>query len=169
MDRNTITIGTLDASDWQKFKDIRLEALSSSSDAFESTFTDVVKEPDEMWQKLLTDPNWVFLFAKENDMIIGMVAGHVKHNEEESKAVINMMYVSQSHRGLGIGKKLVHQLLDELRTSHKIQVVKLCVFEHNEKAEALYRAAGFTETGRKDDAKETDTGFSDEILMERTL
>ncbi len=154
---------------WQEFKDIRLEALSENPEAFASTFAEVVKEPDEIWQKRLADKDWIFLFAKDDQKTIGIVGGHIKHDEEEGVGVLYQLYVNRDYRGLGIGRNMLTKLFNELQSTHRIQKLKLSVFEHNKNAEALYRLLGFFETGRRDDAIETEDGFMDEILMEKNL
>ena len=60
-------------------------------------------------------------------------------------AVIQDIIVDPQFRGRGIGRQLLHAMLESLRTSGSSQVV-LSTAERNEAAQRLFASAGFRRT-----------------------
>ncbi len=66
----------LTPGDWEKFKEIRLDALKNDSEAFGSSFEEKVGKSDEEWRKTLEKPTNYIYAAAEGENICGMVAAY---------------------------------------------------------------------------------------------
>jgi ribosomal protein S18 acetylase RimI-like enzyme len=162
-----ITITKLDPKDWQQFKDIRLQALSSDPDAFESTYTETLALPDDYWMSRLQDTEWICLFAEDHKQIIGMIAAHIK--PKDNTANIYSVYLHKAYRGIGIGKKMMHAILDEVEKHTAIRKVQLSILANNNKLLEYYESLGFIEIAKKEDEIEREDGFVDELILEKFL
>ena len=59
------------------------------------------------------------------------------------KGLLFRMYVSESFRGKGIGKKLVETLVQRVKAISDIEQINLTVISDNENAKGLYKKFGF--------------------------
>lgn len=75
----------------------------------------------------------------------------------------------QKYTGLGIGKRMLRALLEEIK-SQGYEQAELTVVGGNERAIHLYESFGFTEYGRLRNANKYDDGtYADDILMVKTF
>ena len=99
-------------------------------------------------------------------------------NGEKIGAAVLMLVVDEAHlhnifvlparQGQGMGKHLLQRLLQYARDHHTNHML-LEVRQSNERALALYRSCGFTESGRRKNYYRVDqTRREDAILMEAT-
>ena len=108
--------------------------------------------------------------AFDGDRLVGIVglaretALKVRH-----KAFVYAMYVAESHRGLGIGRRLMEQVLACAATLDGVQRMTISVTAGNVEAVGLYESLGFIEFGREPDSMNVDGRFYDEIMMSRAL
>jgi ribosomal protein S18 acetylase RimI-like enzyme len=70
----------------------------------------------------------------------------IKSWEEDSTAFIHSFYIDKEYRNKSIGKRLLQEVIDILKSS-SIEIVELTVNPANEPAIKLYRGAGFKKTG----------------------
>ena len=144
MKTEKIKIIKLDAKDWEKFKNIRLETLKEEAGAFNSTFDESVNYPDSYWQGKLVDNNEIHLFGEFENKIIGTINATIKEEDaEEGTAVIHGMYLNKSYRGLGAGKLLLNNLIDGIKVHKEINKIKLWVKKSQISAIKLYESVGF--------------------------
>jgi ribosomal protein S18 acetylase RimI-like enzyme len=169
MNNPYLHIDKLHPERWQDLKDLFLSAVSSDPDAFSTSYTDALSYPDEFWTEKLTKDEFLDLFLKEEHELHGMLAAHIKHAPDGRYATLGAFYVKPELRGKGYGKKLLITMLEKLSADKHVHKVQLCVRENQDTARALYEKLGFTQTGRKADALETENGFIDEIIMEKSL
>ncbi|WP_017581176.1 GNAT family N-acetyltransferase [Nocardiopsis valliformis] len=66
----------------------------------------------------------------------------LEHRAEEGVLVLDGICVSPSHRGRGIGSRLM-DAVDAYASRHGLHTVELSVVDTNPRAEALYRRLGF--------------------------
>jgi ribosomal protein S18 acetylase RimI-like enzyme len=78
------------------------------------------------------------------------------------------MGVIASHRGLGIGRRLLEPCLAHAPRSG-VERVELTVYTNNQPAIALYRKFGFTEFGMNRDYRRVDGATYDALLMSRAV
>ncbi len=133
------------------FKAVRLHALQESPSAFGSTYAKEVQ---------LTDADWVeralrwngeqgigFLgMDGDNDVACGMV-GSFLDEHDATRADLISMWVADTHRSQGIGRRLVNAVVDWARM-RGAGTVLLMVTSNNDSAITFYERLGFNRTGR---------------------
>ncbi len=141
---SNIAIISLSPSEWEKYKTLRLEALQSDPEAFGRSYAEEVSYTDERWQQRLDDNNVYSYFAEVDDQLVGMVGAKITEEDNKKVAVIMQMYVQKDQRGKGIGKLLIHKILDTLQKRSDIVSIQLDVNTALENAVKLYQKMGFT-------------------------
>lgn len=144
--------------DWESHRDLRLEALRDSPDAFWFTYADEVAFAEADWRERI-EGAWL-VQARDGGEALG-TAGLGSHWEPEraSMATLFGMYVTPRARGRGVGHALVRAVLEEARRRGASEVL-LEVTSQNAAARALYERCGFVATGalhphpRNDDLQE---------------
>lgn len=75
------------------------------------------------------------------------------------------MYVSTENRGLGIGRKLLEELIKMAQQLDGVEQITLTVVQGNEKAKALYANMGFTVFGIEKNALKVNEVYYGEEWM----
>ena len=106
---------------------------------------DLVAEPifsPEDWDQLVADhrPPNLLLVADDSDGVVGYTAVHPGDGE------MFLLFVHPAHAGRGIGRALLAAAHDALRAAGCPEAF-LFVHEQNERALAVYRAAGYHPDG----------------------
>ena len=101
----------------------------------------------------LLAPHTTYVVAEENDSLIGY-AGLSKLASSTSSD-IQTIAVSESHRGLGVGRKLIESLLDFARKQNAKEVF-LEVREDKPTPQKLYLSLGFTAIDRRENYYQPD-------------
>lgn len=107
---------------------------------------DLVVEPmftAEEWQQLVADhapPNVLLVAVHETDGVVGYTAARPEDGE------MFVLFVHPAHAGRGIGRTLLAAAHDALRAAG-CQEAFLFVHEQNERALAVYVAAGYRPDG----------------------
>lgn len=103
-------------------------------------------------KELLNDKNHIFIVAEINNKIVGVITGHIGKREEADVYVhqnigfIDELSVIPEHRKIGIGKKLIEKILNELKY-RKIEYVGIGAAYNNSTAIKLYKSYGFNPEG----------------------
>jgi GNAT superfamily N-acetyltransferase len=106
----------------------------------------LVDEPmfsSEDWEQLVADhmtPNVLLVAVDETEAVVGYTAVHPEDGE------LFLLFVHPAYAGRGIGRALLGAAHDALRTAGCREVF-LFVHEHNERALAVYAAAGYRPDG----------------------
>ncbi len=149
MKTKEIAVFKLEPKDWNKYREIRLEALKEEPRAFNSDFEEAKTFPSSHWEEALKDTNSIFVFAKYDDKVIGLM--HLTLNELDEPSyvvVVHSAYVNKDYRGLGAGRMLLEYLINEIKDNPKIKTLKLWVKESQIPAIKLYESFGFVHTKR---------------------
>lgn len=97
----------------------------------------------------LADPHVIVLVADDHGDVVGYAYATIEGYDYMAlrgpAAVIQDIIVDPQFRGRGIGRQLLHAMLESLRTSGSSQVV-LSTAERNEAAQRLFASAGFRRT-----------------------
>jgi ribosomal-protein-alanine acetyltransferase len=101
----------------------------------------------------LLAPHTTYVVAEESDSLIGY-AGLSKLASSTSSD-IQTIAVSESHRGLGVGRKLMESLLDFAR-EQKAKEVFLEVREDKPTPQKLYASLGFSAIDRRENYYQPD-------------
>jgi GNAT superfamily N-acetyltransferase len=143
-------------------REIRLEALSDTPDAFGSTYEREVARTTADWRRWLS-PGATFILY-EAARARGIVAGV---RDETDAAVVHLMamWVHPSIRGSGAAAELVSAVIAWAR-SEGAKIVNLKVIQGNDRARGFYERMGFRLTG-KEEIRERDRVI--ELEMERSV
>jgi ribosomal protein S18 acetylase RimI-like enzyme len=147
METSTVEIVRLPVEQWPAYRQIRLEALRDSPQAFGSTYTESLARPDSQWQTRLEEAAkgeevWL-LFARIGERLVGMIGAYVEEKVEPPVAAIVSMYVTPAERGKGISTRLMQAILETLQAAGIYKAV-LGVNVDQTAALHLYQRFGFT-------------------------
>ncbi|WP_249734014.1 GNAT family N-acetyltransferase [Bradyrhizobium sp. sGM-13] len=161
-----LQIRRLEPSDAALFRDIRLEGLQRNPEAFGSTFEKESALPLSWFEAVLGRTAIFGAFVEET---LGGVAAYAAQEgtKQAHRATLWGMYVRDSARNLGLGRKLVAAVLDHARG--RVEMVQLTVVSKNESARRVYSAAGFVEYGYEKRGLKRDGRYYDQVLMVKFL
>lgn len=139
-------IHQLHEHDAEVFRNLRLRALREHPEAFLASFEEEQERPvEQVFEQLRASTQENFhLGAFVEGQLVGIA--HFARQEGvkvKHRAYIEAMYVVPERRGLGIGRMLLEQLIAHARTLTRLEELGLWVIIGNERAQALYEAAGF--------------------------
>ena len=164
-----IQVISLPASRWREARQIRLEALRDSPQAFAVPYDHEAAHPDEFWIGRLReaeDGRAYAIYAEHDGKLVGMIGAFFEAGPEV--ATIVAMYVSPSYRGRGVGRQLVEAIIERLGRHPGTEKATLMVNVEQLAAVELYRSAGF-EVVEKQRIALGDGRVYDELIMERSL
>lgn len=155
----------LGAHEADLLRDVRLRALRDAPMAFGSTLEREEGYAPETWERWAADSaagEGQATFIAEP--AAGMASG-VIHGEDAALAHLYAMWVAPEARGTGVGRALVHAVV-AWAADRRAERLTTSVTEGNAAAAALYAAAGFSDTGRREPL-----GHSDAVVavLERRL
>jgi len=160
-----ILIRPLAPSDAQAYRDLRLEALAGSPEAFGSSYEEEAPLPLETVRARIpaSGPNAIFgAFAE--DRLVGMAGFAVYDRQKAShKGLMWGVYVQADWRGQGLGRRLVRQVIDH--ASRYVIMLEAAVGVTNESARRTYHALGFKPYGVERKALRVGGVFYDEELL----
>jgi ribosomal protein S18 acetylase RimI-like enzyme len=113
----------------------------------------------------LTDPNGLYLGAFDNSSLVGIIR-FVRPNRRSRHhtAEVRSVYVRSSHRGQGVARRLLSQLIDESRQIG-LESLTLSVIASNEPARQLYESQGFSVYGREPRAIKKNHSYTDQLHL----
>ena len=138
------------SDDWEILRAIRLEALRESPDAFCTTYDEAFGYADDVWiERSSADPVTsasVSILAIDAEEPVGMAAGILC---DESQLEVLSLFVTPSHRGMGIAQDLMNMLESWGRTRGAKRVI-LDVEAGNGRAGVFYAHIGYRPTGKRE-------------------
>jgi GNAT superfamily N-acetyltransferase len=165
MAQPNIQIRRLTAQDALAYRDIRLDALRHSPEAFGSTFERESAEPLTWFADRIA--NYPVFGAVRDDTLVG-VAGLILHQGKRAHiGSLWGMYVRQANRRQGIGRRLIEAVIDLAR--ERVEILELTVVADNADAKRLYESLGFEQYGLEKKALKQDGRYFDEALMAKEL
>lgn len=141
----------LEAHEVHLHRDVRLRALREAPDSFADAFTEAGARPISYWEDLtqsVTEPGrHVMFLACHANHVAGSVYGLLDRERSEAGRV-GSMWVDPDWRRRGIGGALLQAVFGWAR-ERGMSRLGLWAPGHSPAALALYRSAGFQETGRR--------------------
>ena len=156
-------IRRLGAKDAEIYRVIRLESLRLHPEAFGSSYEEEKEAPVEKYRDSL--PTVYTFGAFDNGSLVGVVTLFPEGKRKmKHRASIFAMYVSESVRGQGVGKRLVEAAIAQARELGGIEQIHLQVVTSNESAIRLYSSLGFEVYGLEKRALRIEDTYYDEEL-----
>ena len=144
------------------YRDIRLEALANSPDAFASTVEMERERPLDWFATRLADS--YVLGAFSGSLLAGIAGFYVQPGPKHAhKGILWGMYVRPDFRSAGIGRVLVEAIVDHARLH--VELLQLFVVSDNLPARRLYQSLGFVEYGIERHATKYRGQYHDDVLM----
>ncbi len=112
--------------------------------------------------------NRQFLVAVVDEKIIGDASAWVGRLKKNKHTALMGIAIQKEYRGLGIGKLLMEQLIDWLK-SKAVEKIWLTVFSTNKRAIALYEKIGFEIEGIQKNHIKIRDEYIDRIFMAKWL
>jgi len=151
-----------DASAWCK---IRLEALENDPEAFGASIEAHHKlSDDEIRSRLAADMSERFVVGAFADGELVGTAGFVREPglKERHKGRVWGVYLRASHRGSGVGRKMMTLLLELACKIEGLEQINISVAATQTSAVALYRSLGFVPYGLEPRALKVNGRYIDE-------
>lgn len=143
-------VRTFATGEWQTYRDLRLQSLADSPEAFGSTLAEEQTLTDFHWSRRLTagaDPDWDLpLLAEADGKPIGLAWGRIEKSNPEV-ACLYQVWVNSKFRGIGVGQILVKTAIDWAK-SRDAKYLDLSVTYRDSPAMRLYQRSGFKPQGR---------------------
>ena len=160
----------LKPEEWEKFRELRLEALREDSESFGASYEEAVKYSDDDWKQRLVNPNDNIIIASDGGLAIGMVGAYQEKGEKlKHAAYIWGVYLGKNYRGQGIGEKLMKKLLEEIAKNEEIEKITLNVNVGQLPAIRLYKKFGFKVVGTMHKEMKVNGKYIDDYVMEKML
>ncbi|MGA8382328.1 MAG: GNAT family N-acetyltransferase [Stellaceae bacterium] len=161
-----IEVRRLLPADAARYRDIRLEGLRLSPEAFGSIYEIENAEPLSWFAERLGGATVFGGF--DGPDLLGIVGFFIKRGAKEGhKGVLWGMYVRATARKTGLGRRLAEAVIDHAR--ERVEILQLRVVAGNEPARRLYARLGFVEYGIEKNSLKQDGRYWDEVLMAKPL
>jgi GNAT superfamily N-acetyltransferase len=149
--------------DWEQVRAMRLAALAESPTAFASSLAREQAYEDEDWREWTRGAATFVAF--HGDEPVGMAGVVPGDNADERQLVA--AWVHPDHRRTGVATALV-AAVEQWAREHGAARLTLWVTTTNEPAQAVYRAKGFTPSGRSKPLPSNPALTEDELVLELT-
>jgi ribosomal protein S18 acetylase RimI-like enzyme len=158
-----IRVRRLLPEDAAQYREIRLEGLRVSPEAFGNTFEVENARPIELFADRIRDSETMGAF--EGAEILGVAGLRANQGPKEShKGMLVGMYVRPQARNRGVGRRLVEAVIEVARR-RGVELLQLAVVSDNEPARRLYARLGFVEYGIEKKSLKQGGRYTDEVLM----
>jgi L-amino acid N-acyltransferase YncA len=155
-----VAVRQLRDSDWDDVVRIYAEGIATRNATFETT-TPTIRQLDRTW---LTGHRWVALMDQE---IVGWAAiSPVSTRQAYAGVGETSVYVEEDYRGRGVGKALIHRLVNAADDSG-LWTLQTSIFPENRPSVALHHSAGFRTLCLREKIAQLDGSWRDTVFMER--
>lgn len=111
---SSVTVRPTVESDWEILKNLRLEALQDSPDAFTATFEKTKTHSDSEWRDRVAQKRpCQFLLAFDGMRAVGMVGGTI---DKQHEFTVVVMWLYENYRGNSVADLLISSLKNMQQT-----------------------------------------------------
>jgi ribosomal protein S18 acetylase RimI-like enzyme len=144
-----MSVRVLTRADAAAFRELRLRALKEHADAFTSSYEeDVHKSLAATEQRIAGGDGSTFWGAFVDGRLQGIVGlTREPRRKNAHKADIVAMYVAPESGRRGLGRALLHAVIEHARSEAGLEQLVLSVTRSNHAAAELYRTTGFVTFG----------------------
>lgn len=169
MTDNNVTIRRLGDDDVEQYRDIRLESLQFSPEAFPTRYDDASAEELGYFQGLLRKNIVLGLFTS-NQELVGIAAYGKREDRPKMSHTGRLwgIYIMPEIRGKGYGSQLVKDTLSHIPKEIE-RVYMSLIARENDAADKLYEKLGFETYGRRPKSLKDNGTYYDQILMVKEL
>ena len=158
-----VRIGKLSEKEWEKYKEIRLEALKTDPIAFGSSYEEEINRPESHWRNRTVGA----VYAFSGDKVVGLMSYKDEDRlKTKHKSGIYSVYVKPEYRDKKVGKKLLEETLRLIKKNKEIIKVNITVNPLQIPAVRLYESFGFKAAGTLKKELLVNGTYYDELLME---
>ena len=155
-----LKIRTMGEADWDRVRAIYLEGIATGHATFETGAPSFAE-----WDQ--AHLSFARLVAQQGDATVGWAAlSPVSQRCVYGGVAEVSVYVSISHRGSGVGRKLLDALINESE-QNGIWTLQAGIFPENVGSLVVHQRCGFREVGRRERIGKMNGEWRDTILLER--
>ena len=155
-----VTVRALEPGDWADVRRIYAEGIATGNATFETDVPDR-RTLDHSW---LPDHRWV---AEIDGQVVGWAAARVVSTRPVYAGVAETsVYVSDGHRGRGVGKALIHRQVTAADATG-LWTLQTAIFPENRASIALHQSAGFRTLGVRERIGRHHGVWRDTVFLER--
>jgi L-amino acid N-acyltransferase YncA len=153
-------IDQMKAGDWEQVRSIYLEGIKAGNSTFETDAPAWERWDQEHLQ-------FARLVVRDGERVLGWaaLAPVSKRNVYRGVAEVTV-YVSESARGVGVGRALLERLIEESERNG-IWTLQASIFPENTASVKLHLRCGFREVGRRERIAMLNGVWRDTLLFER--
>ncbi len=141
----------LKSDEWQRYRDLRFEALAAHEDVYGSCLAIEKAWGDDVWIDLFSDQRHQFfgLFDREN--LIGSGAVFTDRNDKAGKtALLASAYIQPDYRGQGLSRLLYEARIRWIVESDRFDRIAVGHKQGNEASRRANQHFGFIKTGTEE-------------------
>ena len=149
--------------------------IAATRQAAEESPRTILSTPADIWSprewrrhRLDWSESGVTLVAEVAGVVVGSLSCHRERRTPLRHGAEIGLTVARDHRGIGVGRALLRGV-EEWARDKRVDRIQLTVYPHNEKAIALYKAAGYEIEGVIRGAVRFPEGDLDLVLMSKLL
>src|SRR5947207_9666651 len=107
-------IRPLDASEWSKFREFRLNALKSTPGVFATAYAEAAARTEADWRALLAPERQQIFGLFDNGKLVGIAAAFTSR-DDATTATLVMLFILPEYRGQKLSRRLFDTTLDWIR------------------------------------------------------
>lgn len=155
-------IKPLEASDWERVREIYLEGLATGDATFET------KAPTQVdWDNGHLPSCRMAAVEMPGNLLVGWAALSPVSVREAYKGVAEVsVYVAASARGKGVGRALLQRLIEE-GNRNQIWTLQASIFPENVASIMLHKSLGFRIVGHRERIAKLNGVWRDTVVLER--